>query len=830
MRVPGSGSAGQRVRVPVRRHLARHGPLRRTGQDGAVSEQPAGADLLLGRLAAGRRSERLLHVHRVPARSGRHRSLAAVGRARPAGGVGGDRGRRSRGRTRSQAAELAHAGRHVVVATGTASGKSLAYQLPALSASLEGRGAERRGATVLYLVAHQGARARPAARASHGSRCRACAPRRYDGDTPTDERGWAREHADSCSPTPTCCTARCCPGTRAGPRSCARLRYVVVDECHVYRGVFGSHVAQRAAPAAPGRARATAPTPTFVLASATVADPAATARAADRAATVAAVTDDGSPRGARTFALWEPPLDELRGEHGAPVRRSAIAETADLLDRPGRRAGRGRSRSSGRGAARRRSRSTARDLLAEVDPSLASRVAAYRGGYLPEERRALEQALRSGALLGRGDDQRARARASTSPGLDAVLLAGWPGTPRVAVAAGRARRAARARARWPCSSPATTRSTPISCTTRRRCSGSRSRRRVLDPANPYVLGPHLCAAAAELPLTRRTTCALFGAAAARSLDALVDGGLLRRRAGAAGSGPAASAPATSPTSAARRRPVRVVEAGTGRLLGTVDAGAAHSHRPRRRGVPAPGRDVRRRRRSTSTTASRCVTPSDADYTTLGPRGHRHRRRRRATACVPGGRSRLCSAPSRSRARSSPTCAALPHRRGARRGAARPARAHAAHHGGVVDAAAPTRWRRRSSRTPTCPAPLHAAEHASIGLLPLVATCDRWDIGGVSTALHPDTGAADRRSCTTATPAAPGSPSAASTRRATWLRRHPRRDRGLRVPRRLPVVRAVPEVRQRQRAARQAGRGAPAHGCPGRRRPRPPVALRATRDR
>src|SRR5262249_14675874 len=155
------------------------------------------------------------------------------------------------------------------------------------------------------------------------------------------------------------------------------LRYVVVDECHVYRGVFGSHVA-----AVLRRLRRVArrygADPVFVLASATIAESEGFAAAlTGRSAT--AVTDDTSPRGGRVGGLWEPPRSQLSGEHGVPLRRSALAETADLLA--------DLVLLGARSLAFVRSRrgtevvsALTRDHLSEVDPGLSDRIAAYRGG------------------------------------------------------------------------------------------------------------------------------------------------------------------------------------------------------------------------------------------------------------------------------------------------------------------------------------------------------------------------------------------------------------------------------------------------------------------
>ena len=313
---------------------------------------------------------------------------------------------------------------HTVIATGTASGKSLGYLLPGLTDILAARGPKgQRGATVLYLsptkALAQDQLAMLRALAIPGLRCAT-----HDGDSSPEERAWTRDHAEYVLTNPDMLHRSLLPGHEHWSRFFAALRYVVVDECHHYRGVFGAHVAQvlrrlRRVAALHG-AR-----PTFVLASATVAEPEAAARRLT-GLTVAAVTDDASPRGRLALLLWEPPFVSHAGERGAPVRRSATAELADLLADlvvdGVRTLAFVRSRRGAETVA-----VQARRLLDEVDPALPARVAAYRGGYLPEERRALESALRSGELLGLAATSALELGIDVS-GLDAVLLGGFPGT------------------------------------------------------------------------------------------------------------------------------------------------------------------------------------------------------------------------------------------------------------------------------------------------------------------------------------------------------------------------------------------------------------------
>ncbi|MFY9805778.1 MAG: DEAD/DEAH box helicase, partial [Pseudonocardiaceae bacterium] len=282
-------------------------------------------------------------------------------------------------------AELARAGRHVVVATGTASGKSLAYQLPVLTHLLADP-----QATALYLAPTKALGA-DQIRAVTALELPGIRPAGFDGDTAMAQRDWVRSHARWVFTNPDMLHHGLLARHDRWARLLRRLSFVVIDECHAYRGVFGSHVALllRRLRRVAGRYGAD---PVFVLASATVADPAASASRLTGLDTVA-VTDDGSPCGERTIALWEPPLlAELTGENGAPVRRSAGAEAARLLADLVIEGARTLVFVRSRRGAELTALGAQRALSAAAAGDLAPRVAAYRAGYLPEERRALETA------------------------------------------------------------------------------------------------------------------------------------------------------------------------------------------------------------------------------------------------------------------------------------------------------------------------------------------------------------------------------------------------------------------------------------------------------
>ena len=198
---------------------------------------------LLALLASGPyRRDRLVHVERLPARVAVTApwpswvdptlvaALQATGVAQP-------------WRHQVEAAELAWAGRHVVVATGTASGKSLAYLLPALTAVREGLTAPTgRGATALYLAPTK-ALAGDQLRAVDALGLAGVRAATYDGDTANEEREWIRAHAGYVLTNPDLLHRSLLPGHARWASFLRSLRYVVIDECHVYRGVFGSHVA-----------------------------------------------------------------------------------------------------------------------------------------------------------------------------------------------------------------------------------------------------------------------------------------------------------------------------------------------------------------------------------------------------------------------------------------------------------------------------------------------------------------------------------------------------------------------------------------------------------
>ena len=616
-------------------------------------------------------------------------------------------------------------------------------------------------------LADQGVGRRPAARAAPSSTSPTCGPPRSTATPRLDERDWARRHGRWVFSNPDMLhRSRAAPARPLGdvPAPAALRRHRRMP--HLPRAC-SARTSRCCCGGCCGSARATAPRPTLVLASATVAEPGRVRVAPHRppgrrgergrvAAAQAAPSRCGSRRCCPSSI----------GENGAPVRRPAGAEAArmlaDLVVEGARTLAFVRSRRGAEVTAL-----SAQRLLADVDPELVDRVAAYRGGYLPEERRALEAALARRRPARRGDDQRPRAgRGHRGPRRRGG--GGLPGHPGLVLAAGGPRRAGPRRgprrARRPRRPDGHLPRAPPRRAARRPRGGLRARPR----PTPTCWRPQLACAAAELPLTDADVAEVFGGTGAEAvLDELVADGVLRRR----------------PTGwfwpSTRERPagtvdirgsglgqVAVVEADTGRMLGTVDAasapatvhtGAVYLHRgesylvqdldldagvalvQRRRprtGAPTPAR--RPTSRSSGVLTSRDLGPVRVAFGEVTVTSQVVAYQRRA----PDG-TVLETVPLDLPEQTLRTRGGLVRRR---RGRPR---------------------RRRGATSPGCPGrctPPSTPPSAS-------CRCSRSATAGTSAACRPRctrTPAARRSSCTTATPAAPGSPSAGHEVLPRWL--------------------------------------------------------------
>lgn len=649
-------------------------------------------------------------------------------------------------------AEHAHRGEHVVVSTGTASGKSLGYQLPALSDL-----ARSPRATALYLAPTkalgQDQLESLAALVDAVPALRDIAPATYDGDTPPEARRFIREHSRWIVSNPDMLHLSILGRHGSWTRLLRNLAYVVVDECHSYRGVFGSNVAlilRRL----DRLARALGASPTFVLASATTADP---GEAASRLVghPVSAVIRDGSPQGGRTVALWEPGLvPNSRGEAGAPVRRAASTDAsrimAALLRQGAHTIAFVRSRAGAESLALR-----TRDLLSDVgaptpsddpwgsDPldlglspaesrDLASRVAAYRAGYLASERRALEKALGDGTLMGVASTSALELGVDIS-GLDAVISAGFPGT-RASFwqQAGRAGRRGQGSlvvlvARddpldtYLVHHPEALLGKPVEAT-------------VTDPENPVLLDGQLRCAVAEYPMTF-AEAERWGATAV--LESLAERGLVRRR--RAGWYPGVDEGDSHPDVDIRGTggaQVTIVDGTTGKILGSIDTGRARTqvhpgalylHMGESYVVDELDLDDK----------VAIVRPEDPGWTTSA--------REKVSLDLIDELETLDAGPVQAAfCEVEVTTTVVEFERKDRHGqiievAPLDLPSQTLRTKAVMYTVTPKLLRIAGIAEADVPGSLHAAEHAAIGLLPLVATCDRWDIGGLSTDVHPDTG-------------------------------------------------------------------------------------------
>ena len=648
------------------------------------------------------------------------------------------------------AAECAWNGQDVIVATGTASGKSLAFQLPCLTSVIDGatrstngqHGAASVGNT-LYLAPTK-ALAEDQRTFLTGLNLPGVRAATYDGDTPGAERSWVRRHANVVLTNPDMLHHGILPGHSAWRRFLHGLEYVVVDEAHHYRGVLGSHVAQlmRRLRRISARYRPDSGEPTFILASATTADPAECARRIV-GRPVRAVTADGSPRGSMELALVEPALVDTPNQHptyddtGAQVtavRRSASAEAADVLAALVAAEVRTLAFVRSRQTAETVALATQRILAEQGRSNLGDRVRAYRAGYLPRDRRDLEQDLRSGKLLGVATTNALELGVDIA-GLDAVIITGWPGTlASLWQQAGRAgREGQQALAVF------VARDDPLDTYLVHHPAaifGRSVEACVLDPDNPYVLGPHLCAAAAEFPLTK-PELALFGPAAAEVVERLTDDAMLRSR------------PrgwfwtrTERPTDLADLRGTggaefQIIALETGQLLGTVSAEAAYTS-------VHPGA-VYLHQGHTYLVRDLDLQDGVALVVEAQPEYRTWARENTELDIRSTTRSQMWGGATIELGQVQVTRQVVGYlRRDIRTGAVlgeHPLDLPERHlHTTAVWWTVPPQVERQLAQEGLdLRGAAHAAEHAAIALLPLVATCDRWDIGGVSTVLHPDTG-------------------------------------------------------------------------------------------
>ncbi|GAA1491332.1 DEAD/DEAH box helicase [Brachybacterium sacelli] len=742
----------------------------------------------------------LTHVEERPARAGRRGSFPDWVDPRLLEHLG-ERGITAPWTHQEQAAQLAHEGTNVVLATATASGKSLAYLLPVLTAvgARELDPAARR-ATALYLSPTKALAADQLTNItamSDGAGIRDARIAVYDGDTPSEQRRWVRRHGTVVLTNPDMLHFGILPGHEQWASFFRALRYVVIDECHSYRGVFGGHVSMvmRRLRRIAAHYRAE---PTFILASATTANPELSASRLI-GQDVTPVTEDASPRAGLTVGLWEPGTRtrvDGRGPGGAPETPSGPAATATAdPDRagddavgvgavdPGEAGGEGGSiggpgsRPDAEEPLRRSATSEASALLADLveqevqtlvfarsrrgaelvssgarrlleqksershSPQLADRaqrVAAYRGGYLARERRELEDALRSGEL---------KALASTNAlelgidiaGLDAVVIAGWPGTraslwQQFGRAGRRQERGGDALALF------VAREDPLDTYVVHHPEtvfGAEVEAAVFDPSNPYVMTPHLCAAASELAI-RDGEEEIFGPTARELLSTLAARGVLRARPTGWYWTLTESAHELTDLRGSGGEPVRIVEESSGTLLGTVDAASAHTqvhdgavYLHQRTSYVVRHLDVER--------AVAFVRREDPLHSTHPQSSSTIRIRQTDREIAWSGGVQLCFG----------TVDVTDQVTGYQVRDVFTQTVLAQHPLDLPPRTLTTKavwWVIPRTRTDGAeipgeelPGALHAAEHAAISMLPLLATCDRWDIGGVSAAQHEDTG-------------------------------------------------------------------------------------------
>jgi len=623
----------------------------------------------------------------------------------------------------SEALNAILAGRNVIVATPSASGKTLCYHLATLEAMLNDKDSR-----ALYIFPTK-ALAQDQLRSLRELACpgflSASAAATFDGDTPQAERMGIKKQARVVLTNPDMLHLGILPNHQSWPRLFRHLKYVVIDEAHVYCGVFGSHMANVLR-----RLRRICAcydcVPQFICCSATIANP------KDHAENLVglpfeAITQDGSPHGEKYFGFWNPPIID-----GAKsTRRSSNTEAAFLLTQL--------IQNYIRSLAFARTRKLTELIYlytrGQLSSSLADKISPYRAGYLPGERRRIEGQFLNGELLG------LVATTALELGIDigdleATVLTGYPGS--IASAwqqAGRSGRSSGSSLSF-----LIAQDNPLDQYLMRNPDfffAKNFDNALINPDNPYVLKPHLLCAAWEKPLDDKDR-EFFDSNVDAALAELDQEGKLKKRQGRWYLSPAITYPAQDVSIRAMSGQYAVIDS-QGCLLETVEAsvaffqihpGAIYLHQgesyliteldlvghtalaePTSAGYYTQTKEITDIRVVRVAEEKDCrgvkVYFGDVDVTTtvIG-----FKKKRQFTEEVIG------EEPLDLPPLNFPTKAFwfdLP-----RKATDRIADAGLDFHGG-----------------------LHSCEHAAIGILPLFALCDRNDIGGVSTPLHPDTGKA-----------------------------------------------------------------------------------------
>jgi len=624
------------------------------------------------------------------------------------------------------------AGKNVIIATPSASGKTLCYQLATLDALVHDK--DSRALYIFPTKALAQDQLRSLKQIAHPlslrSRSEAISPQAtatFDGDTPQDERANTRKQARVVLTNPDMLHLGILPNHQSWSKLFRNLKYVVIDETHIYRGVFGSHVANvlrrlRRLCSFYGSA------PQFICCSATIANPQQHAQNIV-GLPFEAVTEDGSPHGEKYFTFWNPPLiDENK-----TGRRSSNSEAAFLLEELVQK----EIRSLVFASTRKLTELIYIYTQEQLPPSLRDKISPYRAGYLPEDRRRIERQFFEGELLGLVATTALELGINIGD-LDATVLTGYPGS--IASAwqqAGRSGRSTHSSLSFLIALE-----NPLDQYLMRNPEFFFSKNfdnAIINPDNPYILKPHLLCAAWEKPLHEKDE-EFFGLTMRTMLVELEQEGMLRRREVKWHPAPVISYPAQDMNiRSTSGQNYAVIDGRDGCLLETVEAsvaffqvhpGAIYLHQ----GESYLIKELDLARRIA------WVEPRPVDYYTQTMEIHEIRVKKLlqendchgvkvyfgdvdVTITVVGFKKKkqfteevVEALPLDLPPQTFPTKALwfdLPQK-----AIDRIADAGLDFHGG-----------------------LHACEHAAIGILPLFALCDRNDIGGVSTPFHPDTGRA-----------------------------------------------------------------------------------------